>query len=151
VTVALDHAPARIVQQLLVDLSLGTLPEDDDDWPIYRDIEPDGADVPDSVITVYTTAGRMEASDFLGARSERHGVQVRIRDASPDDGYTKANDIAEAMDETVTYDTVTIGSSVYLVFVLHRAGAVIPLGRHTPHSNRCLFTINAYLVVRQTT
>ena len=51
---SLAHLPEDIVRYLLIDLSVGTLPSDVDDWPIYATQEPDK---PDNVITVYGTEG----------------------------------------------------------------------------------------------
>lgn len=150
-TVALDHAPAKIVQQLLVDLVLGTLPADGDDWPVYEQKEPDGPNVPDDIITVYDTVGRMGDSGPFGKRFGFHGIQIRIRAASYAAGWAKANAIAKAMDETINYDTVTIGSDVYTVVNLNRTADIASLGRHTHFSNRYIFTINGQMPVRQTT
>ena len=146
---SLAHSPADVVRYLLINESQGTLPSDDDDWPVFADGEPDS---PDSVITVYNIPGRQHGRVmYSGERQEHHGVEVRIRDPDSQDGYAKARAIAVALDESVRLSSVTIGASVYLVYSVSRLGDVIALGKEVPSSKRNLFTINAIVALRQTT
>lgn len=145
---SLTHSPADIIRNLLVNLGLGTTPSAAGSWPVYAEREPDA---PDSVITVYNTAGRKDGRVQVGGEvQEHHGFQVRIRAANPVTGYTKAQAIAIALDETVYQDTVTISAATYLVHAVSRVGSVLALGKETPTSKRNLFTINAVAALRQT-
>jgi hypothetical protein len=51
---SLDHFPADIIRQLLIDLGVG-LDVTATDWPAFSQKEPDS---PDNVITVFDTMGR---------------------------------------------------------------------------------------------
>ena len=145
---SLDHSPSQIIRQMLVDLSLGTLPSEDDDWPIFATNEPD---TPDSVITVYDTLGKLDGRTQVDGKLQiHHGFQVRIRDANTRNGYSKANAIAIALDESTYQETVTISDSIYLVHSVSRTTDVLPIGKETPTSKRNIFTINATATLRQT-
>jgi len=145
---ALNHSPADIVRYLLIDLSQGTLPSDSDSWPIHVAREPD---TPDSVITVFDTSGRLDGrAQVSGEMLEHYGIQVRVRDTNPVEGFAKAQDIAIALDQTAYQDTITINSDTYLVHAVSRTGGILGLGKETPTSKRNLFTINAVVELRQT-
>ena len=146
---SLANSPAEIVQQLLVDLSLGTLPSVGGSWPIYQGREPS---TPDKVITVYGTSGKLQGRLHpTGDQQIQHGFQVRVRATTHSVGQAKANAIAVALDQDVLRDIVTIGSNVYVVYAVTRTSDVIPLGKESPTSKRNLFTLNATVSLRQTT
>jgi len=146
---SLTHSPADIVRHLLVDQSLGTLPSASGSWPIAAFEE---LSTPDDTITLYDTDPRMLGRvQPTGRQIEHHGFQVRIRSTSKPSGFTKARAIAIAMDEDISLDEVTISGSVYLVHSIGRVSGVLYLGKEKPNSHRSLFTINATVVLRQTT
>jgi hypothetical protein len=71
---SLDHFPADIIRQLLIDLGVG-LGVTATDWPAFSQKEPDS---PDNVITVFDTMGRdLGRTNPDMVRSERYGIQVR--------------------------------------------------------------------------
>lgn len=146
----LDHSPADILRHLLVDLGYGVYPTagDLDVWPIHSDQEPN---TPDRAITVYNTAGRDDGRIHTSGRMiEHHGFQVRIRDTSSNAGFAKAREVAVALDENIRLNTVTIGSSEYLVYAVSCSSDVLPLPRETPSSQRYVFTVNGTVTIRQT-
>ena len=145
----LAHSPADVIRKLLVNLALGSdanaVPAEA--WPVFASGEPAS---PDSVITVYDTAGKNDGRAMAtGERSEHYGIQVRVRSAAHTAGYAKAQAIAIAFDETVTQNAVTIGSTTYLVHAVSRRGPVLNIGKETPTSKRSLFTLNALVSLRQ--
>lgn len=145
----LDHSPADVVRQLLVDLSLATTPEDGGAWPAYVGRVPDS---PDEAMILTDTAGidhGRTAPD--GVRHEHHGFQIMLRARTHEDGYPKARAVAVALDEDVSLASVVVRSATYLVHTITRTTDVIPLGRESPASDRRLFTINALVALRQTT
>ena len=138
---ALGHSPADIVRYLLVDLSRGTLPEDETTWPIYVSQEPDS---PDSCITVYDTSGILEGrAQISGEIQEHYGIQIKVRAASPTVAYTKIAEINSWIDESVRNNSVTIESSQYLVYAITRKGGILSLGKELSASKRNLYTVNA--------
>ena len=145
---SLSHSPEDVIRYMLIGLDLGTLPENQDDWPIYATQE---VDSPDNTITVYGTEGKKHGRDFVeGKMAEHQGIQIRIRATSPTVGHAKANAIAIALDETAYQDSVTIGSNVYLVHSINRVSGPLNLGKELG-TRRFLFTINALTSLRQTT
>lgn len=146
---ALTHSPADILRRALVSLGVGVLPEDGGDWPISATVEPNK---PDNSITLYnTTSIKQGRSQLNGEIQEQYGIQVRVRSAGTVAGYTKANEVVIALDQSIRLTTVTINSSVYLIYGVSRLGGVIDLGKETPTSKRNLSTINATVTLRQTT
>ncbi len=145
---ALSNSPSQVIQQLLVDLGVGTLPSADGSWPISASQE---RDKPDAVITVYDTAGVPDGRTMIdGVMQEHYGFQVRIRSTTHATGYTKASEIQNVIDSSVQNTSVTVSSSVYAVASITRTGSIIALGKE-PSSKRSLFTINAVVAIRQTT
>lgn len=146
---ALNHSPADIIRRLLVTLGKGVLPSagTTSNWPIGL-VE---SDKPDNCITVYDTAGYQDGRLMVDGEQQEHpGVQIRIRSATRDVGYAKANAIAEALDKSVYDNALTIGSDEYLVHSVSRTGTVIDLGDEVGISKRRLFTINAVVTLRKT-
>jgi len=150
----LVHAPSDIVRNLMVDLSLGTTPSTSGSWPIYATREPNS---PDSVITVFDTQGMVEGRFHVdGQVQEHYGIQIRVRDANPVDGYTKAQTIAVTLDQTAYQNTVTISSTTYTVHSVSRTGSVLALGKEVSgitgiSTNRNIFTLNVVVDMRQIT
>ena len=149
----LVHSPADVIRTLLIDLGLGTAPSDEGTWPIYVGQEPDS---PDSVITVYDTAGLLQGRTMPdGEMQEKHGFQVRVRDANHYQGYEKAREIAVALDESVSLDGVSVGDDAgtgkqaYIVYAVSRRGGVLSLGKDVQRTKLNLFTINAVVALRQ--
>jgi hypothetical protein len=151
---SLDHSPADVVRQLLVDLSFATMHTDGGAWPAYVGRVPDS---PDEMMVLTDTAGRDSGRTSPDdERQEHYGFQVMLRANTHEEGYAKANEIAIALDKYTTLEGVSIdnagtaGDSVYLIYAITRTTGVIPLGRESPASDRRLFTINALVALRQT-
>ena len=143
----LSHSPAQIVRQLLIDLSLGTLPSASGSWPVYATHEPN---TPDDCVTVYDTAGTDDGRSMISGELWGHdGFQVRVRGKDHDTGWLKADAIQAGLAESVYDRTVRVSSSAYLVHAITRIGDVLTLGTEAPTSKRSLFTINATLSVKQ--
>jgi len=135
------------MRYLLIDLGLGTLPTDDDDWPITVTSE---VEDPDNAITLFDTSGIKHGRVFNGEIQEHEGFQVRIRATDHAVGHAKANDIKEALDKSVLNESVAIGSNTYIVYSVSRRSGVFYLGQDVSSSKRVIFTINAIVSLRQT-
>ncbi len=151
-TGSLVHSQADIIAQLLIDFSVGTDPTLSGTWPIYVSEEPD---TPDNVITIYDTVGLVHGrSQIEGEIQEHEGIQIRIRGATHDLGFRKANDILTAVDITAVRDTVGVasvlgtGTTNYFVNSITRTSGILSLG-DSPTSRRRIFTINAVVMLRQ--
>ena len=148
----LTHSPGDVVRWLMVSLGLGADPTVTPygSWPVFQAVEPSGLNVPDNCLTVYDTAGRDGGREQVqGERSEHHGIQVRVRSATHNVGYTKARALAVAFDQTVYQNNVTISSQRYLVHCLTRTSDVLYIGFEAPTSKRTIFTINAVAALWQ--
>lgn len=138
----LNHSPAYVLRQGLVDLGLGTNPADGAAWPVFARKEPDK---PDEVVTVYNTAGRdlgRTAPDQ--ERTELYGIQVRVRSGAPDVGDAKARAIALALDKVYRRQLLVDGV-VYLVTHFQRTSGVLDAGTDAPTTSRSVFTVNGLL------
>jgi hypothetical protein len=145
---SLANSPAQIISQLLIDLSLGSAPADNDVWPIRFSGEPKS---PDNVITVTDTVGKQDGRFQVDGQRQSHpGFQVRIRATNHVIGYAKAQTIAIALDESVQLAGVTVDGNTYRVYSISRVGDVFDLGKNHPTNNLNLFTINAVASLRQT-
>jgi hypothetical protein len=136
----LNHSPAAVLRQALVDLGLGSDPGAGQEWPAFATKEPDA---PENALTLYDTAGRdlgRTAPDQ--GRTEMPGVQVRVRAGRVADGWAKANALAVALDR-VYWQTVVVDSTPYLLWHVARTTGVLSLGLDSPNTARRLFTVNA--------
>lgn len=142
----LDYSPARVIQQLLVDLLLGNA-YNSSTWPVFSAQEPD---LPDNCITVYDTSGERNGRTNPDSEVQtKHSFQVRVRSTTHDVGFAKANGIAISMDN-VYNRTVHIADVNYLVMAIVDRGDVLTLGKGLdPEDRRSLFTINAFVRLRQ--
>lgn len=136
---SLRHPPARIIQQLLVDLGLG-VDNPDGTWPIFVNHMPDS---PDNAIAVYDTDGKQFGRNSNeGERQEHYGIQIKVRQDRVDETVQRKIDaIKVAVDETIYREDVTISSRTYLVQAFTRTSNVLQLGLE-PVSRRRLYTIN---------
>lgn len=143
----LNHSPADIVREVLIQIGQGSDPDLGDDWPVYESGEPDS---PDNCVTVYDTQGRDDGRSMPdGERAEFHGIQVRIRSQTSKEGFVKARAMAIAMDTEVLLEEVDVDAYTYRVNSLNRTSDVLPLGKDSPGSKRSLFTINLVTSIRQ--
>lgn len=136
----LEHSPADITAQLLVDLGLGTDPNDNGDWPVYVNSEPS---TPDNCLTVYDTTDRDDGRAMVsGERQVFFGYQIRIRARNHKVGWLKAHEIAISLDENVYETSVILEGNTYVVHSCNRISGVLPLGKESPTSKRNLYTLN---------
>lgn len=136
----LNHSPGVILQQLLIDLLLGTVATDNLAWPVFYSVMPNA---PDNAISVHDTTGRMQGRDHnSGEMTEKYGFQVRVRCGSRSTGDTKAQAIGYALDTGVNRTSVTVGSDTYLVQSITRTTPVLSIGLEQGSRNR-LWTLNA--------
>jgi hypothetical protein len=140
----LDHSPAAVLRQLLIDIGVGT---SQGTWPIKVDNEPDA---PDDCITVYNTSGGIDGRNQISGEGLEHpGVQVRVRSSNPTTGWQKIKAIAVVLDQSIHLDAVTIDSSSYIVYAVTRAGSPLSIGSDVSKTKRRLFTLNAKMALRQ--
>jgi hypothetical protein len=138
----LNHSPAYVLRQALVDLGLGTNPGSNASWPVVARKEPDE---PDDVITVYNTAGRdLGRTGPDQRRVELYGIQVRVRAGTPNGGDFKARAIANTLDAAYLR-TVLVEGTQYEIAHFARTTGVLDIGVDSPVTNRSVFVLNGLL------
>jgi len=147
----LAHSPADITRKAMVLLGLGTMPSQQEEWPIFTALEPAS---PDNCVTVYDTTGRQSGRTHNdGEVQEHHGIQVRVRAKTHNEGWNKARAIAHTLDTGVYQRSVLVEEygtpQAYLIHSFSRTSDVAALGRESPESDRRLFTVNYLVSVRQ--
>ena len=116
------------------------------DWPCYVASEPDGDGIPDEVVTIYDTSGIIhQRSMETGERVYHDGIQIRVRADTHNNGYSKAKQIASAVDEDCIQQAVVIGTRQYRITAVTLTTNVVALGKEAPTSSRSLFTINGIM------
>lgn len=145
---SLDHSPAQVVAQLLVDLAVGSVPTDSGAWPVYDTSLPDE---PDDAVCIYDTSGELDSRMMIGGEwEERHGISVRLRTTDHQTGVTKINALARALDVSVgnTAVSMTSPTAVYAIQSMSRKSGPFDNGPE-PTSGRRIFTINYVASLRQ--
>lgn len=145
----LSQPPSNVIQQMMIDLSLGVSPSSKPlgSWPVYYSNEPSE---PDNCLTVFDTEhvsdGRMMMD---GEVNEHYGIQVKVRSSLFSSGNAKASTIATQFDSVLRRSvTITESSGVgstlyhYLVHSLSRVSGPLHLGTQVDISRLHLFTIN---------
>ncbi len=147
----LTASPAEIVQQLMVDLSLGS--NSDSNWLITINQQPS---VPDDMITVYDTEGEHQGRTHAdGETQEAFGLQIRVRSVDHKTGYAKARYIATQFDRLVHNNSVTVVQAIgtaydrFTVYAITRKSGVLYIGKE-PSTDRHLFTFNSVVTIQQT-
>lgn len=139
---ALNHSPAQIIRELILDLSLGT---SGSPWRVYYATLPDN---PDKAIGILGSGGQHQGRDMVSGKVyERYGFQVTVR-GDYLSAHNKANDIAVDFDQSVSHTIVEMDSRRYRILSISRTGSINPIGRDET-SRRHLFTINATAAIRQ--
>lgn len=144
-TVNLDHSPAVIVQQLLVDLGVVTNPESSLAWPCYATRMPNN---PDECLTVQDTDPRLAGRTHVDGETQKfHGIQVYLRSLDFSRGWLKMQGIGQVFDRNVVQRTVVIDSSLYLVWAITITSGPLSLGFELPNTFRRVFSLNAVVSV----
>ena len=144
---SLLHSTADVIRKLLIDLSLGTQPSANADWPVYCASEPS---FPDNCITVYDTEGMSDGRSMVDGEVWGHnGFQIRIRAVSHTVGWLKADSIWVALSLVQRVTVTPAVDTSYLIPCIAGIGDVLVLGKDM-NSSRRLFTINATTPLRMT-
>lgn len=150
----MNHATSEIVQQMLINGGQGSLPEEEEDWPVYADNEPNQ---PDNLIIIIDTAGVVEGRTSPdGETIEQEGIQITVRSTHPREGFVKARAIAKWIDDqdkfSVTLlETEGTAQHSYRIEALNRVGSVMPIGKEQNASERYLTVANYLAAINETT
>ncbi len=138
----MNHSPADVTAQLLIELGLATDPTAGGAWPVFVNGEPDA---PDDCLTVYDEGGQDDGGLMAGELQAHYGVQVRCRTRSQALGWIKLEAIRDALGRLDANQTVAMVEGTptsYLVRCYAGIGQALVLGRDGSSSRR-LLTLNA--------
>jgi hypothetical protein len=137
-----NHSPADVTAQLLIELGLATDPTAGLAWPVFVNGEPDA---PDDCLTVYDQGGQDDGGLMAGELQAHYGVQVRCRTRSQAMGWVKLWAIRDALGDLAPNQTVAMTEGTpasYLVRCYAGIGQALSLGRDG-NSSRRLLTLSA--------
>lgn len=145
-TIALSHSPADVIREMLIDLSLGILPQSgtDNDWETYCDHLPDQ---PTRAVAVYDTAGLKNGRSAFGEVYQHNGIQILVRAEDHPTAFAKVNAIQQQLDEVVKNTTVTFSGSTYVVFAAQYQSGPIRLQDDSLRRNK--FSLNYLIALQQ--
>jgi hypothetical protein len=143
--VTLLDSPAMVMQQAIINASLGTLPTvpqaQTTPWPVYCSLEPDA---PDNVVTVYDQAGQDDGREMIiGDRVIHYGIMVKFRAVDHPTGFPVAQAMADWIDRRINQMLVATNAATYVIWNMSRKTDVVMLGRDVPRTQRSLFSISA--------
>lgn len=151
----ITHPVDQVVRQMLVDLSQGSAPNTQADWPVYASQQPD---IPDNLIIVRVIGGRLHGrSHPSGATRLHYGVEVAVRASRASStgtaGHTSAWEkiglVCKALDESVLNRIVTVETTVYTVHAMTRVGDISKIGPDQTTRERYLFAVPYNLSITQ--
>lgn len=145
----LQHSPAEILQQYLVDKLVGVQPSDENAvWPIFVGRLPDQDNVPANCIMVSNTDPNYDGRLMRNGQVIEHpGIQVRCRAVDYPTGYNKIKAVQVKLD-SVRKSEVGIDSATYTVSSVKRFGGILQMG--TDEQGREEFSLNATTTLIQT-
>lgn len=144
----INHEPAKIIQQLLIDLGEGSAPATSGDqglWPIYVNAL---VNEPDDIINVVDQTGTIDGFNQIDHEAEeREGIQIIVRSGprSRTEGYAKASSIKNTI-RTVIDQLVNVDGTQYVVHSIFMSSAITPTGSDTPNSKRKIHSLNYLLM-----
>lgn len=146
----LTYHPSRILVQLLIDAGLCSRGDGSTQWGAYYEGH---NDLPDDLISIVGTQGRVDSEDQYGNVNEHFAFQLLVRGADPEAAHTKIQTLRDALhrvyQRVVTITPRTGTGKTYVVHNVSGSSAVLPLGVDRPNSSRSLFTWNAYVLIEE--
>lgn len=146
----LRASPAKIVQQLLINLGLCVAPGTSgaNVWPVYAPRKPGGTSIPDNIVVVFNTSGEVGKRDHVSqTRSVYHGLQTWLRSRDVNVGDLKLRSIAEAFDKLPPDKEVTVSGRTYSVQLIKNTTDVLDIGTEGENSSLNIFTLNSLISV----
>ena len=119
-----------------------------DNLPLYISSMPDGNDIKTNLGVLYDTAPIKDGRLMTGPVIAHYGIQLRIRSQKHIAGYTKAEEVAAAMD-AIQNGTITIDANDFIIQNITRSGPPISLGAEKGTTNRRLFSVNLILTLKR--
>lgn len=144
----MNHSPAYIVREYLIDQGDVTDPENSGSWPAFVGNLPDGVNVDHDAIGCIDTTPVKDGRIMGGAPLFHYGFQLLLRASAYNTGYAKLDALADEL-ATVDDDQVTIGSNVYKINSITQVTGVVSLGQEEGTKRRELFSVNFLATIQE--
>ena len=133
--------PSEIVWKYAVDTAnLFTNPADDDDWPLFVGMMPDGNDVANECGAVYNTAGFVEGKNMRSEIDQHFGIQMRVRSFSESDGYDEIVAVEKDFKDVHNQEVTFTSGETWNINNFYQTSPIISLG--VDDRRRFNFTLN---------
>jgi hypothetical protein len=109
---------------------------------------PDGETIEQDSAVIYDTAGLKDGRLMSGANILHHGLQVRIRAASYEDGWAKAESVLSVM-EAIVNEEITIDAVDYIINNVSQTSTIAALGAEPGTKRRELLTVNFLATLKE--
>lgn len=120
----MKYSPADIIRYYIASTSVCSLPQSNLPWPGFTNYLPNT--VNDAILFTDTNGPKDGRYMRTGKVIEHPGLQVLVRGTDQLTAWQRIEIISKIFEATVR-QTVTIGSSQYLLLAVHRRGSIIPL------------------------
>ena len=145
----MNHSPAYIMAQRLIQEGLLTDPSESGDWKVYVGVLPDGKQTEDDIVASIDTTPIKDGRLMTGANIFHHGVQLLLRSRNHNEGYAKTSALVTAF-EGIDDVTVSIGDDSYLINSVTQITGIIALGQEEGTKRRVLFSVNFIVTMKET-
>jgi len=133
---------AEIIHQLLADAGHIELSAD---WPGYISFMPS---FPNQAVCVYDMSGEDDGRLMTGTKIDHPGIQIQVRSKTYSVGWSKASDIALALDNQIKTSVAIESDATYILHNASRRGTIHPIGvDEEDGQRRHYFTINAMVTI----
>lgn len=140
----MNHAPSKVISELLVISGRATNPAPNVTWPVYQTTIPDHSSVPDDVLSVMDTAALRETRLMNGEVILRPGIQVLVRGRTYQEARAKAESVSQLFNLVVNF-TIPIEEESYKITSIQTSGDILVLGQEQDTKKRWLLSVNATL------
>jgi len=144
----MDHSPAYIIAQHLIDEGLLTDPTGSGDWPGFVGALPDGEDVDHDAVGCMDTSPIKDGRIMGGESMLHYGVQLLVRADAYNTGYAKAQALMSEL-ESLDDNDVIIGSDTYEINNASTTTGVVVLGQEEGTKRREMFSVNFLITITE--
>jgi len=135
----INNSPILIIQTYLVNKSLGSLPANDNEWPLYLSFLPDSVD---NAMCLYDENPQIDGRiQSTGELLLHFGMRLRIRNTDYETGWAKAAEILRDLMTSVR-QSVVININEYLIHTFTTYTGIHSMGLENSTKRRNIFDLN---------
>ena len=145
----MNHSPAYIIAQFLIEEGIFIDPSESGNWPLYVGLLPDGSDVDHDVAACLDTESIKDGRIFEDGENIFHeGFQIIIRAEEYNTGYQKAKEVTSIL-EVIFRDEIVISGTTYRIDNVTQTTGVVVLGQEEGSKRRELFSVNFLVTLKE--